>query len=121
MGGEDNKLFPRIGSNRQPRPDYICSMEVNGELVDKLAHLSRLKFNAEEKQKILIDLQRMISFVEKLSELDTTGVEPLRHLQTGSNTMREDITGGTLSREEALRNSSVHDDTYFKVPKVIRK
>jgi aspartyl-tRNA(Asn)/glutamyl-tRNA(Gln) amidotransferase subunit C len=49
-------------------------MEVNDTLIDKLAHLSRLKFDASEKEEIKKDLQKMIAFVEKLNELDTTGV-----------------------------------------------
>ena len=49
-------------------------MEVNDALVDKLAHLARLKFNDTEKAAIRNDLQKMIRFVDKLNELDTTGV-----------------------------------------------
>ena len=49
---------------------YICVMEVNDVLVDKLAHLARLHFNEEEKQEIRQDLQKMIVFVEKLNELE---------------------------------------------------
>ncbi len=48
-------------------------MEVNDEMVEKLANLSRLQFNESEKQSIKTDLQKMIQFVEKLNELDTTG------------------------------------------------
>jgi len=51
-------------------------MEVNDAMVDKLAHLARLKFEAADKEEIKNDLQKMIAFVEKLNELDTTGVEP---------------------------------------------
>ncbi|MFN0083023.1 MAG: aspartyl/glutamyl-tRNA amidotransferase subunit C, partial [Ferruginibacter sp.] len=52
-------------------------MEVNETLVDKLANLARLQFDAAAKKEIQDDLQKMIRFVEKLNELDTTGVEPL--------------------------------------------
>ncbi|MGZ8517867.1 MAG: Asp-tRNA(Asn)/Glu-tRNA(Gln) amidotransferase subunit GatC, partial [Chitinophagaceae bacterium] len=55
-------------------------MEVNDALVDKLAHLARLKFNDTEMQEIKSDLQRMIIFVEKLNELDLEGVEPMLHM-----------------------------------------
>jgi aspartyl-tRNA(Asn)/glutamyl-tRNA(Gln) amidotransferase subunit C len=51
-------------------------MEVNDDLVEKLAHLARLKFDDTEKEAIKNDLQKMIRFVEKLNELDTTGIEP---------------------------------------------
>ncbi len=96
-------------------------MEVNAALVDKLATLSRLSFSENEKEKITHDLQRMISFVEKLSELDTTGIEPLRHMGVEQEKMREDITSGMVSQDEALRNAPDHDHTFFIVPKVIRK
>jgi aspartyl-tRNA(Asn)/glutamyl-tRNA(Gln) amidotransferase subunit C len=96
-------------------------MEVNDAMVDKLAHLSRLKFNDTEKAEIKNDLQRMITFVEKLNELDLTGVEPLLHMSDELNVLREDEVKGSISREEALKNAPLHDEQFFKVPKVIRK
>jgi aspartyl-tRNA(Asn)/glutamyl-tRNA(Gln) amidotransferase subunit C len=100
---------------------YICPMEVNDALVDKLAQLSRLKFEEGEKEEIKNDLQKMIAFVEKLNELDTTGVEPLVHMTDEVNILREDEVNGSISREEALKNAPVHDEEFFKVPKVIKK
>ena len=96
-------------------------MEVNDALVDKLAHLARLKFEAADKQEIKSDLQKMIAFVEKLNELDTTGVEPLLHMTDELNVLREDEVKGSISREEALKNAPLHDEQFFKVPKVIKK
>jgi aspartyl-tRNA(Asn)/glutamyl-tRNA(Gln) amidotransferase subunit C len=96
-------------------------MEVNDALVDKLANLSRLQFDATEKEGIKKDLQRMIQFVEKLNELDTTGVEPLLHMSDQVNILREDEVKGSISREEGLQNAPVHDEQFFKVPKVIQK
>jgi len=63
----------------------------------------------------------MIAFVEKLNELDTTGVEPLLHMSDEVNVLREDEVKGSISREEALKNAPLHDEQFFKVPKVIRK
>jgi aspartyl-tRNA(Asn)/glutamyl-tRNA(Gln) amidotransferase subunit C len=96
-------------------------MEVNDALVDKLANLSRLHFNTTEKEGIKKDLQRMIQFVEKLNELDTTGVEPLLHMSDQVNILREDEVKGSISRAEGLQNAPVHDEHFFKVPKVIQK
>ncbi|MEP6927905.1 MAG: Asp-tRNA(Asn)/Glu-tRNA(Gln) amidotransferase subunit GatC [Ginsengibacter sp.] len=96
-------------------------MIVNDELVDKLANLARLQFNSAEKEDIKNDLQQMIGFIEKLNELDTTGVEPLLHMSENINVLREDEVSGTISREEAFRNAPLHDEQFFKVPKVIRK
>ena len=96
-------------------------MDVNDALVDKLAHLSRLEFNDIDKQEIKTDLQRMIAFVEKLNELDLTGVEPLLQMSDRVNVLREDEIKGSVDRESALKNAPLHDDKFFKVPKVIKK
>jgi aspartyl-tRNA(Asn)/glutamyl-tRNA(Gln) amidotransferase subunit C len=95
-------------------------MEVNDSMVDKLAHLARLKFNDAEKQEIKTDLQRMIVFVEKLNELNLDGVEPLLHMSDEVNVLREDEVKGSVDRSEALRNAPSHDEQFFKVPKVIK-
>jgi aspartyl-tRNA(Asn)/glutamyl-tRNA(Gln) amidotransferase subunit C len=96
-------------------------MEVNDALVDKLANLARLQFNDIEKENIKNDLQRMIQFVEKLNEVDTTGVEPLLHMSEEINVLRNDEVKGSISRAEGLQNAPVHDGEFFKVPKVIKK
>ena len=96
-------------------------MEISDDLVDKLAMLSRLQFNDQEKTAIKSDLQKMIGFIDKLNELDTSGVEPLLHIGSNINILREDIVTQSCSREDALRNSPVTDPHYFKVPKVIIK
>jgi aspartyl-tRNA(Asn)/glutamyl-tRNA(Gln) amidotransferase subunit C len=96
-------------------------MNVNDELVDQLASLARLTFKPEEKEGIKTDLQKMISFIEKLNELDTTGVEPLLFMSDEVNILREDEVKGSITREEGLLNAPLKDDQFFKVPKVIRK
>lgn len=96
-------------------------MEVNDELVEKLAHLARLKFNQAEKEEIRKDLEKMIGFVEKLNELDLEGVEPLLHMSDEVNVLRADELKGSITRDEALKNAPLHDEQFFKVPKVIKK
>ena len=96
-------------------------MQVTDEMIANLASLSRLKFNEQEKVEIKKDLQRMISFVEKLNEVDTTGVAPLLHMTDAINVYREDVVQGSMPRAEALANAPVADENYFKVPKVIKK
>ena len=100
---------------------FLFYMEVNDALIENLANLAKLRFNDEEKEEIKKDLQRMISFVDKLNELDTTGVEPLLHMTGNINAFREDEVKGSISREEALINAPDTDGVFFKVPKVIRK
>lgn len=95
-------------------------MEVNDAMIDKLAHLARLSFDTAEKQEIKTDLQRMIAFVEKLDELDLEGVTPLLHMSDEVNVLREDGIKGSISRETALKNAPLHDEQFFKVPRVIK-
>ena len=96
-------------------------MEVTNATIEKLAHLARLHFADNEKEAYKADLQNMIAFVEKLQEVDTTGIAPLQHMGDSINALREDIITGSVTREEALLNSPAKDAQYFKVPKVIRK
>src|SRR5688572_1693532 len=96
-------------------------MEVTDQLIENLAELSRLRFNEKEKEDIKQDLQKMISFVAKLNEVDTTGVEPLLHMSEVTNVYREDVVQGSMSKADALANAPAADNHYFKVPKVIKK
>lgn len=80
-----------------------------------------LQFDDAEREDIKADLEKMIGFVDKLKELDTTGVDPLLHMSSNVNVLRADIPGNMVSREEALENAPRHDNSYFKVPKVIKK
>lgn len=95
-------------------------MEVNDALIDNLADLACLEFNSIEKEAIKKDLQKMVSFVEKLNELDTTGVAPLLQMCSHSDVLRRDEIKQSITREEALANAPEADDAFFKVPKVIR-
>ncbi|MEP6617066.1 MAG: Asp-tRNA(Asn)/Glu-tRNA(Gln) amidotransferase subunit GatC [Ginsengibacter sp.] len=96
-------------------------MEVNDDMIKNLAQLARLEFKEEEKEEIKNDLRKMIAFIGKLKELDTTGVEPMLHMSENINVLREDVAKQTITREEALQNAPFHDKQYFKVPKVIKK
>ncbi|NSL90323.1 Asp-tRNA(Asn)/Glu-tRNA(Gln) amidotransferase subunit GatC [Chitinophaga solisilvae] len=96
-------------------------MEVNEALVQQLADLARLEFSDAEKTEIRGDLQRMITFVEKLNELDTTDVKPLLHLTEDYNVFREDAVKPSITREEGLQNAPAATSEYFKVPKIIKK
>jgi aspartyl-tRNA(Asn)/glutamyl-tRNA(Gln) amidotransferase subunit C len=96
-------------------------MQVDDALIDKLSRLAMLQFNDEEREEIKSDLEKMIGFVDKLKELDTTGVEPLLHMSNNTDILREDIAGNMVNRKDALQNAPLHDDEFFKVPKVIKK
>lgn len=96
-------------------------MQVDDALIEKLSRLAMLDFDDAEKADIKADLEKMIGFVDKLKELDTTGIEPLLHITGEVNVLREDIPGGMLPKEEALKNAALHDENFFLVPKVIKK
>ncbi len=96
-------------------------MTVDNALIDNLAHLARLQFSEDEKIELQKDLQSMIAFVEKLNEIDTTGVQPLLHMSSEINVLREDEIKNSISHEEALLNAPVPDEAFFKVPKVIKR
>ncbi|MBI3500370.1 MAG: Asp-tRNA(Asn)/Glu-tRNA(Gln) amidotransferase subunit GatC [Bacteroidetes bacterium] len=95
--------------------------KINESTVDKLATLARLEFNGKEKEEIINDLNRMLEFVGKLNELDTTGIEPLIYMNDEKNILREDEVKQIISQKEALRNAPKKDSDYFKVPKVVEK
>lgn len=96
-------------------------MELTPELVDHLAHLSRLHFSDEAKKEIQEDLQKMVAFVEKLSELNTDGVKPMLHMGQAFNVLREDEVKGSIDRTTALKNAPGANDSFFRVPTVIKK
>lgn len=96
-------------------------MKLTPELVDHLADLSRLHFTDETKKEIQQDLQKMVVFVEKLSELNTTGIQPMLHMGQTFNVLRADEVRGSVNRATALQNAPGASDLFFRVPKVIRK
>ncbi|GAB5540100.1 MAG: Asp-tRNA(Asn)/Glu-tRNA(Gln) amidotransferase subunit GatC [Salibacteraceae bacterium] len=96
-------------------------MDINDAMIDKLADLSRLKFEGEAREEIKSDLSRMLSFVDKLNEVDTEGVEPLIYMNEEPLKLRADTVNQEISQEEALKNAPSKDSDYFKVPKVLDK
>ena len=96
-------------------------MQITIQTIDKLANLSQLQFNNEEKVALQSDLEKMIGFIQQLEKVDTTGIEPLLHISDAVNVLREDELKGSITREEALLNAPSKDEQFFKVPKVIKK
>ncbi|HVA97887.1 MAG TPA: Asp-tRNA(Asn)/Glu-tRNA(Gln) amidotransferase subunit GatC [Bacteroidia bacterium] len=94
-------------------------MQIDESTVDRLAVLARLEFDAETKKEMVKDLARIISFVDKLKELDTSNVEPLIYMNDEVNVLREDIVKQVITHQEAMLNAPKKDSDFFKVPKVI--
>lgn len=101
--------------------DKKCNMKIDNETVDKIAHLARLEFENEAKEQIIKDMNNMLSFIEKLNELDTSNIEPLIYMSDEVNILREDEVKQEITQDDALKNAPKHDSDYFKVPKVIEK
>lgn len=95
-------------------------MQVDKETLHKVAHLARLNIKPEEEEKLLKDMSEILTWVEKLNELDTEGVEPLTHMTLETNVLRKDEPKTTISQAEALKNAPARDDHFFKVPKVLK-
>ncbi len=95
--------------------------KIDIKTVDEIAHLARLEFDAEAKKEIQHDLNRMLSFVDKLNELDTNNIEPLIYMTSEKNILRPDEPEKTLTQKEALKNAPKKDSDYFKAPKVIEQ
>lgn len=94
-------------------------MSVTRKDVEHIAELARLKFNDSELESFTHDMNEILSYVEKLNELDTENVEPLSHPVEGVNAFREDKIKESIPHEEALKNAPDKDEEFFKVPKVI--
>jgi aspartyl-tRNA(Asn)/glutamyl-tRNA(Gln) amidotransferase subunit C len=87
--------------------------------VKYVAHLARLSLSAEEEQKISVQLGDILGYIEKLKEVDVTGVEPTAHAFPLVNVTRPDEVRPSISNEEALRNAPVTANGLFIVPKIV--
>ena len=94
-------------------------MSIDKESLKKIAHLARLEFDENSEEKMLKDMNNMLSFVEKLQELDTENVEPLQSMSFEMNQLRQDGVKNHLSLEQGLKNAPQKDKEFFRVPKVI--
>ncbi len=96
-------------------------MEVTNKLIRDIAALAKLDFDENSAEEMKADLKKIISFIDKLSELDTDGVEPLIYLSDEVTVLRKDEIKAVVSQFEALKNAPEKDSDYFKVPTVLKK
>ncbi|MGE3523924.1 MAG: Asp-tRNA(Asn)/Glu-tRNA(Gln) amidotransferase subunit GatC [Candidatus Dadabacteria bacterium] len=94
-------------------------MKISKEEVVKVAELARLEFTDEELDEFTEQLGKILTYIEKLGELDTTGVEPTSHVLDIATPLRDDKVVKWLTQEEALSNAPDEEDGYFAVPQVI--
>ena len=96
-------------------------MEITNKLIEDIAALAKLEFDEKSAEQMKVDLERIIGFIDKLSEIDTDGVEPLIYLSEEVSVLREDEIKAVVSQVEALKNAPEKDSDYFKVPTVLKK
>lgn len=87
--------------------------------VKYVAHLARLSLSPEEEQMIGEQLGHILGYIEKLKEVDVTGVEPTAHAFPLVNVTRPDEIRPSLSHEDALRNAPAQANGLFMVPKIV--
>src|SRR6478672_70602 len=96
-------------------------MKIDLDTIDKVAHLARLEVKDEDKQGLMDDMNNILTFMDKLNEVNTDNVEPLIYMSDEVNVVRDDEVIQVISREDALQNAPKHDGKYFRVAKVINK
>ena len=95
--------------------------------VSYVADLAHLDLTAEERARMLKDLNSILDYIDRLNQLDTSSVEPMAQVKRTRETgaagyaMRKDEPGPCMPREQALRNAPASDGVFFKVPKVIER
>ena len=96
-------------------------MNINKQTIHKVADLARIKIQEEEVDNLITEMSKILTFMEKLNELDTDHVKPLVYMNEEVNVWREDIVKQEISVEDGLKNASKHNESFFFVPKIIEK
>lgn len=96
-------------------------MSISKEQVEHIAALARLRLSTEESDQFTIQLNQILTFAEKLNELDTEHIEPTSHVYPMSNVMREDVVKPSLPREQALSSAPDQRDGLFQVPAIFEE
>ena len=90
---------------------------ITDETIEYVGILAKLELSGEEKEQAKRDMGRMLDYIDKLNELDTTGVEPMSHVFPVQNVFREDVVTGGDGSVETLKNAPEEKDAMFLVPK----
>jgi aspartyl-tRNA(Asn)/glutamyl-tRNA(Gln) amidotransferase subunit C len=94
-------------------------MKVTVETIKHVAKLSRLDLSEEEIMKFAVEMENIISYVDKLNELDTKDIEPTAHVVPVSNVQRKDEVKPSMEREKILSNAPLEGNGCFKVPRIM--
>jgi aspartyl-tRNA(Asn)/glutamyl-tRNA(Gln) amidotransferase subunit C len=94
-------------------------MSVDANTVRHIAHLARIAVKEEEVEHLQGELNAMLAFVEQLSEVDVSGVEPMTSVTPMAMKMRADVVTDGGIAEDIVKNAPASDDNFFLVPKVV--
>lgn len=94
-------------------------MKVTEKDIKTVATLSRLSVSEEEMPKYVEQLESILTYVDRLSELDTENIQPTTYALPMQNVFREDVVKPSIDRDLALSNAPLKEDGYFKVPKIL--
>ena len=94
-------------------------MKISEQDIKTVASLSRLRIREEEKDDVLFQLNKILTYVENLQTLDTTNIEPTTYALPMQNVFRADVVKPSLDKELALSTAPLQEDGYFKVPRVL--
>ncbi len=94
-------------------------MKITQKELEHVAHLARLTLSDEELDTVRGQLDNILSYIDKLGELDTSGIKPTTHVFSLNNAFREDVVTESLSLDKSLANAPQHNGESFQVPKII--
>ena len=94
---------------------------ISDETIEYVGILAKLELSDEEKEQAKKDMGSMLDYIDKLGELDTTGVEPMSHVFPVHNVFREDVVTNTDDRENILKNAPEEKDGMFVVPRTFEQ
>ena len=92
---------------------------IDDETMENVCILAKLSLSEAEKEQAKADMQKMLDYVEKLDELDTSSVEPMSHIFEATNVFREDVVTNTDQHEAMLANAPKQKEGQYQVPKTI--
>ena len=95
--------------------------KISAKDVEHVARLARLDLSAAEKERMGRELDGILTYIDKLRALDTTGVKPTSHAVPVTNVMRDDVPYPSLPQSEALANAPDRQGDLFRVPKIIEE
>lgn len=92
---------------------------ISDETIEYVGILAKLELSEEEKEQAKKDMGSMLDYIDKLNELDTTGVEPMSHVFPVNNVFREDVVTNGDEHEKILANAPEEKNQSFKVPRTV--